>query len=61
VGHSRRTRHRRPHAERADELEIAARLSSGATLVFATRMERNMRTERMTPPVTGQASFKTVR
>ena len=54
-------RHRRPHAERADELEIAARLSSGATLVFATRMERNMRTERMTPSVTGQASFKTVR
>jgi len=49
VGHSRRTRHRRPHAERADELEIAARLSSRATLVFAARMERNVRTERMTP------------
>jgi len=61
VGHSRRTGIADRTRSAPTNWKFAARLSSGATLVFATRMERNMRTERMTPPVTGQASFKTVR
>ena len=45
----------------AGKVEVAARLSSRATLVISTRMERNMRTGQTTPSVTGQAAFKTVR
>ena len=41
-------------------VEIAARLSPKATLVVATRVERNVRTGRVTPSITAQAAFKTV-
>jgi len=44
----------------AGRLELAARLSPKATVVLATRLERNMRTARITPSVTLQAAFKTV-
>ena len=41
-------------------MRIAARLSPKATLVVATRVERNVRTGRVTPSITAQAAFKTV-
>ena len=44
----------------AGRVEIAARLSPKATLVVATRVERNVRTGRVTPSITAQAAFKTV-
>ena len=41
-------------------IEVLLRLSPKATLVVATRVERNVRTGRVSPSITAQAAFKTV-
>ena len=45
----------------AGRLELAARLSSRATIIVGTRFERNVATERMTKSVLVQTAFKTVK
>jgi hypothetical protein len=45
----------------AGKLEVAARLSSHATISVGTRFERNAVTGRLTKAVSVQASFKTVK
>jgi hypothetical protein len=45
----------------AGKVEIAARLSSQATIVFGTRVERNLITRRLATTALVQTAFKTVK
>jgi hypothetical protein len=62
-GVGERLRVEQPFAQRANaaRFEVAARLASEVTIVFSTRVEKNLMTGQLSKSVTLQTAFKTVR